>query len=87
MARYPDEWIVFEVVECDWDSVPTRGIILAHDPSDGRALEKAGKTLADACQPRARSLVLFGRPPVRTIDDLREALAEGIYQGATGDGR
>ncbi|MEA3342214.1 MAG: hypothetical protein U9R15_19790 [Chloroflexota bacterium] len=31
-ARYPDEWIFFEVMEEDEYERPTRGIMLAHHP-------------------------------------------------------
>ena len=31
-ARYPDEWIFFEVVEEDEYERPTKGILLAHHP-------------------------------------------------------
>ncbi len=31
-ARYPDEWIFFEVVEEDASGWPTKGILIAHHP-------------------------------------------------------
>jgi len=31
-ARYPDEWIYFEVVEEDEYERPTKGILIAHHP-------------------------------------------------------
>ena len=59
-ARYPDQWVLVDVLEWDAEYRITRGVVRANG-DDGDALHKAAKELPRLAEPRKISVFYTGK--------------------------
>jgi hypothetical protein len=79
---YQGDWLIMEVTRVDEDHYPAEGVVVARAaPSNPRRSKTLAAAVAELRRAGKRCYVFCAEPRVRTMREVREAMAEGIASG------